>query len=34
MIPKVTDYEVYKTYLGISRHFTTESYDYQNIVGK
>jgi len=34
MIPKVTDYEVYKTYLGISRHFTTESYDYQKYCGK
>ena len=34
MIPKVTDYEVYKTYLGISRHFTSESYDYQKYQGK
>ena len=34
MIPKVTDYEVYKTYLGISRHFTSESYDYIKYHGK
>ena len=33
-IPTVTDYEVYKTYLGISRHFTTESYDYMKYHGK
>ncbi len=34
MIPSVTPYEVYKTYLGISRHFTTESYDYIKYCGK
>ena len=34
MIPKVSPYEVYKTYLSISRHFTTKSYDYHKYCGK
>lgn len=33
-LSKVSPYEVYKTYLSISRHFTTESYDYHKYCGK
>ncbi len=31
---KVDGYEVYKTYLGISRHFNSDSYDYHKYNGK
>ena len=34
MIPKVTPFEVYKSYLGLKNHFTRDSYDYHKYCGK
>lgn len=34
MIPKVTPFEAYKSYLGLKNHFTRESYDYHKYCGK
>ena len=34
MIPKVTPFETYKSYLGLKNHFTKEKYDYHKYCGK
>lgn len=34
MIPKVTPFDAYKSYLGLKNHFTRESYDYHKYCGK
>ena len=34
MIPKVTPFETYKSYLGLKNHFTKEKYDYHRYGGK
>jgi len=34
MIPKVSPFEAYKSYLGLKNHFTRESYDYHKYCGK
>jgi hypothetical protein len=34
MIPKVTPFDCYKSYLGLKNHFTKESYDYHRYGGK
>ena len=34
MIPKVTPFEVYKSYLGLKNHFTKDTYDYHKYCGK
>ena len=34
MIPKVTPFDTYKSYLGLKNHFTKEKYDYHRYGGK
>jgi len=34
MIPKVTPFDAYKSYLGLKNHFTKEKYDYHKYCGK
>jgi len=34
MIPKVTPFDVYKSYLGLKNHFTKSNYDYHRYGGK
>tara|TARA_B100001778_G_scaffold331642_1_gene336378 strand:- start:671 stop:1273 length:603 start_codon:yes stop_codon:yes gene_type:complete len=34
MIPKVTPFDAYKSYLGLKNHFTKEKYDYHRYGGK
>ena len=34
MIPKVTPFDAYKSYLGLKNHFTREKYDYHKYCGK
>ena len=34
MIPKVTPFDTYKSYLGLKNHFTRKSYDYHKYCGK
>ena len=34
MIPKVTPFDTYKSYLGLKNHFTKEKYDYHKYGGK
>tara|TARA_B100000965_G_scaffold394328_1_gene406345 strand:- start:1325 stop:1927 length:603 start_codon:yes stop_codon:yes gene_type:complete len=34
MIPKVTPFDAYKSYLGLKNHFTREKYDYHRYGGK
>ena len=34
MIPKVTPFDVYKSYLGLKNHFTKPKYDYHKYCGK
>ena len=34
MIPKVTPYDTYKTYLGLKNHFTRVNFDYHRYGGK
>ena len=34
MIPKVTPFDTYKSYLGLKNHFTKETYDYHKYCGK
>jgi hypothetical protein len=34
MIPKVSPFDAYKSYLGLKNHFTRESYDYHKYCGK
>ena len=34
MIPKVSPFETYKSYLGLKNHFTKEKYDYHKYCGK
>ena len=34
MIPKVTPFDAYKSYLGLKNHFTREKYDYHRYCGK
>jgi len=34
MIPKVTPFDTYKSYLGLKNHFTRRSYDYHKYCGK
>ena len=34
MIPKVSPFEVYKSYLGLKNHFTRDNYDYHKYCGK
>ena len=34
MIPKVTPFDAYKSYLGLKNHFTKPKYDYHKYCGK